>query len=82
MGIVGPGDTPLRDIWMFDTVASKSCNYFTVKLPAAEESIVVPKEQVLALTDEPDPPDVYVLFPHKEVKTVCGLQLQHNFWPI
>ena len=80
MGIVGPGGTPLKDTWMFGTVTSKSCNYFTVKLPAAEESLVVPKEQVLALTDEPDPPDVYVLFPNK-VKIVRGLQLQHNFWP-
>ena len=80
MGIVGPGGTPLRDTWMFGTVTSKSCNYFTVKLSAAEEILVVPKEQVVTFTDEPNPPDVYVLFP-KKVKIVRGLQLQHNFCP-
>ena len=80
MGLTAPDGNPLQDIWMFGTVESKAANYYTLNLPAAEESVIFPKEQVIALTNnEPDPPDVYVLFP-TEVKTVPGLLLK-NFWP-
>ena len=52
---------------------------FTLKLPAAEEDMVFPKEKVIGLRNEEDPPPAYVVFPTK-VKKVFGLQLPENIW--
>ena len=79
MGIIGPDGAPLKNTWMYGTVVAKSRNYFTLKLPAAEQNMVFPKEKVLGLNNEEDPPPTYVLFPTK-VKKVFGLQLPKNIW--
>ena len=80
MGICGPDGVPLKNTWMHGTVVAKSANYFTIKLPAAEETMDFPKEKVIATNKDEDPPPAYVLFPTK-VKKVFGLQLPENKWP-
>ena len=81
MGICGPDDSLLSDIWMYGTVTETSFNNYKVKLPAArtedEECVLsFPKAKVLVPAG-PDPPDTYVVF-GDEIKTLSGLVIGGN----
>ena len=80
MGLQNTDGSCLKNVWMHGTVTKKMSNYYALQLPAAEDTLTIPAEQVFALKDEEAPRNLHVVM-DGNVKTVCGLQLPANSVP-
>ena len=80
MAIQGPDGSLLNGVYMYGRVTGITPNYYSVELPAAEDTLKFPKEKCVALSEAHKVPKMYVLFGN-QIQTVVGLRLSGSMRP-